>query len=101
MNRNGRRGAPLAAAQEGALGLLIEVFRDAPRLPRALCAGEPETWDARDGRREDVERAKRVCGYCSELQACEAYTAGRKGLSGVWAGHFHRTKTEGKEHDNS
>lgn len=97
MNRSGRQGAPVAAVQDGALSLLIELFKDAPHLPRALCAGDPETWEGSD--RVSREKAKRVCGYCPEKLGCAAYAAERKGLAGVWAGRYFRTKPERAEDD--
>lgn len=76
---------------------MIELFRDAPRLPRALCAGDPETWEGSD--QLSREKAKRVCGYCPEKLGCAAYVAERKGLAGVWAGHYYRTKSGGAPDD--
>lgn len=76
--------------EPGTLSLLIVVLRGSPRLPRALCRGETELFDAVNAPRAEVERAREICRQCPELQRCRDYTLGRGGLCGVWAGRYFR-----------
>jgi hypothetical protein len=79
------------------IDLLVAVFRDSPRLPRALCRGEPDVWDVANAAKVDVANAIRICQHCPELPACERYAAGRRDLVGVWAGTYHRVRNDRDE----
>lgn len=82
----------------GAVELLAAIFTDLPRLPGALCRGLPGLFDAEDG--AHVGRATAICDRCPDLDRCQDYARGRRGLSGVWAGKYHRPGF-GKDRDTA
>ncbi|WP_237568687.1 WhiB family transcriptional regulator [Mycolicibacterium lacusdiani] len=83
-------GADVRLDGDATVALLATVLRDQPKLPRALCAGDQDTFDCTDG--AQVQRAVALCGVCPELERCTTWAAGQRQLVGVVAGKYYRHK---------
>jgi WhiB family transcriptional regulator, redox-sensing transcriptional regulator len=61
------------------LDALLSALAGVPRLPGALCAGEPDIWDPSTPDDDDIDTAQRVafaaklCRRCPELTPCRSW----------------------------
>ena len=81
----------------GELALLIELLRDMPALPDALCRGRSALFDGGTGTSTAPDAAE-LCSHCPEFAACTDWARRQAptSLTGVWAGRVYPTHTDGR-----